>query len=228
MKLRYLRASLLIGIFHNYPVNSMVKIDIDNYAYLSDSRIISLFDAVIYDYMISQENNLSLNLNNFDEITRKYAEHLEKNFELSRICSRFTGLFKSVLKRIPEIGLNYLKDKIKSKVHKINSKEIFRQEILNKEPLVRVLRNINWDDIKIENFQEIFNLIDINQRDYNGWTVLMYASYYGYIDVVDILLDLGANINEKSKLEDTALQLAISQEHKKIVDLLINKSIPQN
>ena len=46
MKLKYLRASLSMVIFCNYSINSMEKIDIDSYTYLSDMRVINLFDAV--------------------------------------------------------------------------------------------------------------------------------------------------------------------------------------
>ena len=225
MKLKYLRVSLLMCIFCNYSINSMEKIDIVNHTYLSDRRVINLFDAVIYDYMISQENHLSLNLNNFDEVLKIYAKYLENNFALLQVCPRFNEIFKSCLKRMPEIGLTYLKNKIKSKIDKIKSQKVFIQEILDKKPLAKILNDINWDNIEIENIKATFNLIDINEKDDNDWTILMHASFYGYIDIVEMLLDMGANLNQRSKSGDTALQLAISQGHKNVIDFLVNKNV---
>lgn len=225
MKLKYLRASLLMVIFCNYSINSMEKIDIDSYTYLSDRRVINLFDAVIYDYMISQENHLSLSLNDFDEVLKIYAKYLENNFALPHICPRFNEIFKTCLERMPEIGLTYLKNKIKSKINKIKSKKVFIQEIFDKKPLAKILNDINWDNIEIENIKAVFNLIDINEKDDNDWTILMHASFYGYIDIVEMLFDIGANLNQRSKSGDTALQLAISQGHKNVIDFLVNKNV---
>lgn len=225
MKLKYLRASLSMVIFCNYSINSMEKIDIDSYTYLSDMRVINLFDAVIYDYMVSQENHLSLNLNDFDEVLKIYAKYLENNFALSHICPRFNEIFKTCLERVPEIGLVYLKNKIKSKIDKIKSQKVFVQEIFDKKPLTKILNYINWDNIEIENIKAVFNLIDINEKDDNNWTILMHASFYGYIDIVEMLFDIGANLNQRSKSGDTALQLAISQGHKNVIDFLVSKNV---
>jgi ankyrin repeat protein len=63
----------------------------------------------------------------------------------------------------------------------------------------------------------------INNKDNNGYTALMIASENGHKEVVELLLNKGANINYKNDDGYTALMLASAKGHKNIVELLLNK-----
>jgi ankyrin repeat protein len=61
---------------------------------------------------------------------------------------------------------------------------------------------------------------DVNAKDIDGWTALMYASLNGYADIVKYLIDHGADINVKNKYGETALLLASKHDYQDIVALL--------
>lgn len=60
----------------------------------------------------------------------------------------------------------------------------------------------------------------INACDQFGWTALMMASYEGHLDVIKVLLRLGADMNRANNQMETALTLAERAKHKKVVDFL--------
>ena len=53
---------------------------------------------------------------------------------------------------------------------------------------------------------------NINAKTRNGWTALMYASSYGYLDMVKFLVKNGANINTITDEGYTALNVALDKE----------------
>jgi len=59
--------------------------------------------------------------------------------------------------------------------------------------------------------------VDINKKDKNGNTALIWASQEGHIEIVKSLLANGANINEKDKYGNTALIWASQEGHIEIV-----------
>jgi ankyrin repeat protein len=67
------------------------------------------------------------------------------------------------------------------------------------------------------------NIDFLNNKD--GKSCLMVASGYGYREIVELLLDRGANINQKNFYhgEDTCLRYASENGHKDIVELLLNR-----
>lgn len=69
-------------------------------------------------------------------------------------------------------------------------------------------------------------------KKFYGWTPLMFASYYGYSDILRILLDHGANVNDKSWSKKfygwTPLMFAIDQEHTDILRILLNNGADAN
>ena len=62
----------------------------------------------------------------------------------------------------------------------------------------------------------------MESRDQYGYTPLMCAAGYGSVDIVQVLLDNGANIHHKSNC-GTALHLAAGAGHDESVKLLIKR-----
>jgi ankyrin repeat protein len=78
---------------------------------------------------------------------------------------------------------------------------------------------------------EILRLLDekrdVNMRDQDGRTALMYASYNGHTEIVNELLKKGAKINERDQNGRTALMFAASGPFTETVRLLLdNKAEP--
>ena len=65
------------------------------------------------------------------------------------------------------------------------------------------------------------NLYPITQNE-DGWTALMYASLFGYIEIVKELIKAGVDI--KDRYGDTALDWAKDEGHNDIVELLRNSN----
>lgn len=60
----------------------------------------------------------------------------------------------------------------------------------------------------------------INACDQFGWTALMMASYEGHLDVIKVLIRLGADINRANNQMETALTLAERAKHQAVVEFL--------
>ena len=50
--------------------------------------------------------------------------------------------------------------------------------------------------------------IDINRCNIEGWSMLQYASFIGHTDIVNLLLESGADPNKSSRGTCTSLMLA--------------------
>jgi len=62
---------------------------------------------------------------------------------------------------------------------------------------------------------------DVNiKEEKSGFTALMYASTFGYIDIVRKLLQAGADVHEKGPKGTTAISAAAEGDHTEIVHLL--------
>lgn len=82
------------------------------------------------------------------------------------------------------------------------------------------------------------NGIDVNSRDENGWTPLMWASCKRHVKLISTLLEKGADINAKDKEGHTALIIALLQNsqggwngnnlHIEIIKLLLEKGAEVN
>jgi len=66
----------------------------------------------------------------------------------------------------------------------------------------------------------LFEGIDVNVKDKDGWTALMWAADKCHFDVVELLLKNGANINMKNKNGKTAFLIAEEGMNLKIVERL--------
>lgn len=67
--------------------------------------------------------------------------------------------------------------------------------------------------------------LDIDSQDESGWTALMLASRAGYVDVVRLLLDSGANPRLENDNKETALLLAATQGRTEVVRLLLDTGV---
>lgn len=63
--------------------------------------------------------------------------------------------------------------------------------------------------------------LDSNLTNKNGWTLLMAAALTGNVSIGRMLLKNGAEPNQRNRLNDTALSLAIQSGHPPFVRLLL-------
>lgn len=68
--------------------------------------------------------------------------------------------------------------------------------------------------------KSLANGVDVNSTDDEGYSALQAAAENGYLDVVKLLVEKGADVHYKS--EYTALQLAEMAEQTEIIDYLKN------
>ena len=79
---------------------------------------------------------------------------------------------------------------------------------------------------KNQDIEEIKNLIsqgaDVNEKDKNNKTLLIFASYNGNKEIIDFLISNGANVNDKDSyaIGYTALMYANIIKNKEIIKLL--------
>lgn len=69
---------------------------------------------------------------------------------------------------------------------------------------------------------------DIDHKNNEGWTALMYAAADGKTALVRRLLDRGANVNAKNQAGDTPLILAACREQENTVKLLLSRGADPN
>ena len=63
----------------------------------------------------------------------------------------------------------------------------------------------------------------VDELDQDGWTALHLAASLGRDDLVEMLLDAGANVNSTTPQKSTPLHLAASRGHKRAVEVLIRR-----
>ena len=89
---------------------------------------------------------------------------------------------------------------------------------MKKQSLLQAVGNNDLNLVK----RLIDDGIDINTQDHSfGVTTLMYAAYKGYFDIVQHLIEQGADIDVKNNNNDTALVITARAHHLKIVKYLI-------
>lgn len=69
---------------------------------------------------------------------------------------------------------------------------------------------------------------DVNARDKDGITALMWASTLGHTDIVKFLIAKGADVNAKTPNDDTALIFAATSRYIDIVRILIDHGADVN
>ncbi|KAI4274402.1 MAG: hypothetical protein LQ337_003974 [Flavoplaca oasis] len=66
------------------------------------------------------------------------------------------------------------------------------------------------------------SFIDVNATDEEGRAPIMYASCFGHEDVVDALVEAGADVDKKDRNQWTALMWAMTNRHKNIAKMLLD------
>uniref|UniRef100_A0A7E4UX86 ANK_REP_REGION domain-containing protein n=1 Tax=Panagrellus redivivus TaxID=6233 RepID=A0A7E4UX86_PANRE len=66
--------------------------------------------------------------------------------------------------------------------------------------------------------------IQPNLRDYDDWTPLHAAANWGQINMVEMLTDYGADVNAKTKSQETPLDLAPDEETATVIQTIMNHS----
>jgi ankyrin repeat protein len=80
--------------------------------------------------------------------------------------------------------------------------------------LIRALKDYNAQEAN----QLISQGADVNSKDSTGWTALMYAATYGYIDTVELLVNRGADVSARDYTnQQTALMCSDKIEITKIL-----------
>lgn len=102
-----------------------------------------------------------------------------------------------------------------------------RQQELEREKAKKKIPPMSDDDFvklcmsgdikKVE--EAIMNGANINARDCVGWTALMMAAYKGYINIAEVLIKHGADVNIRTNTW-TALSWATRYGHTETADLL--------
>lgn len=85
-----------------------------------------------------------------------------------------------------------------------------------------ILKAVEQKDLKF--LSKYVTWENVNLTDDFGWTPLMSAAYCGHLDIIEFLLNLGANKKAKEKSGLTAAQLALKKNYLNIVALLKKKS----
>lgn len=85
-----------------------------------------------------------------------------------------------------------------------------------------LLKAVEQKDLKF--LQKHMTTDNVDMSDDFGWTPLMSAAYCGHLEIVQFLLNLGANKKARDKSGLTAAQLALKKNYLSIVALLKKKS----
>lgn len=105
----------------------------------------------------------------------------------------------------------------------VQSKKImFSDDIVAKVTTNTLLKAVEQKDLKF--LQKHMTAENVNVSDDFGWTPLMSAAYCGHLEIVQFLLNLGANRRTRDKSGLTAAQLALKKNYLSIVALLKKKS----
>ncbi|KAF4633629.1 hypothetical protein G7Y89_g4494 [Cudoniella acicularis] len=80
----------------------------------------------------------------------------------------------------------------------------------------------NGDEESIKVLLSSRTTIDLNIKDSQGWTPLRWAAAFGQLDVVEMLLSAGAEVDAQDKDKWTAIRWAAQRGHKEVAELLIN------
>ncbi|MEW5800010.1 MAG: ankyrin repeat domain-containing protein [Bacteroidota bacterium] len=76
------------------------------------------------------------------------------------------------------------------------------------------------------------DLVDIDKKNSKGWSGLIMAAFNGHVDIVSVLIDNGANVNDKNYNGTTVFMYAkdsvLRTKDYRILDLLIERGADIN
>jgi predicted nucleic acid-binding Zn-ribbon protein len=172
----------------------------------------------IYEELNSVIKEMANKISNSDN---SYSVTLSKLSERNKILEelRENSLFSQ---KMAAQEIKKLRDEIDNLKNNINSKEIDNSEI-NKE-LYKACSQGNVENVKLL----LDKGVDVNAKDTEGWTVLMYASEYGHTEIVKLLLESGADVNAKTEYGNTALICASVNGYTEIVKMLLEAGADVN
>jgi ankyrin repeat protein len=100
------------------------------------------------------------------------------------------------------------------------------------EYLIKKINNILIYACKEESLEIIEYLVengaDVNEKDNDGMTCLMWASIYGYLTIAEYLVENNADVNEKDNNGITSLMIASLNGHLNIVEYLVENGANVN
>lgn len=89
--------------------------------------------------------------------------------------------------------------------------------MLYKDSLLSAARSLDYEKVK----EHVEAGADLNQKDYNGFTPLIMAAYYGNASIVEYLCEAGAGLNSQDDEGWTALHHSTFYQHQEIVPILL-------
>ncbi|XP_050481893.1 G patch domain and ankyrin repeat-containing protein 1 homolog isoform X2 [Bombus huntii] len=113
---------------------------------------------------------------------------------------------------------------ITAKQFSSNERTKYNQIATEKVTINAILKAVEQKDLKF--LSKYVTWENVNLTDDFGWTPLMSAAYCGHLDVIEFLLNLGANRKARERSGLTAAQLALKKNYLNIVALLKKKSEP--
>lgn len=190
----------------------------------------------ILEYTIYQDIDITKNidalLNNFKKILKNIKNIALVNKNFNRIKNEAIKIFKLKFfnnlnqEQIEKLLLLFVKYKSLNKFTEniIDSYNNFTNKIyIYKKFLIDAS---NYGNLEI--IEYLLQNIDINIKDRNGDTILIWASYNGYLELVKILLKKTINLNAKNKYGYTALIKASYKGNLEIVKSLLEKGANLN
>ena len=88
---------------------------------------------------------------------------------------------------------------------------------------------IQWETITPGVVQAMLDSgADVNAKDKDGWTPLLWAAYNGNAEVISVLLQAGADVNAKKNNGDTPLLSAVLRENIELISVLLKRGADVN
>src|SRR5215207_809251 len=101
--------------------------------------------------------------------------------------------------------LREIKPKKKKKEKKVLNKKLKKEYLCESG---KKLIDAIWEN-NIYAVKDITKLkFNLNTKDHSGWTPIMSAACKGYIDILEVLINLGAGVNIKNSEGRTALMIS--------------------
>ena len=69
---------------------------------------------------------------------------------------------------------------------------------------------------------------DVNAKTGDGWSPLIYATYYGHKEIIELLIAAGADANVKDSFGGNLLHYAASRGRKEVAELLVTAGTEVN